>query len=35
VAAFALVRRTRPDRDGAQEIAVDEPELEQLALAGV
>jgi MFS family permease len=35
VAAFALVRRTRPDRDGVQEVAVDEPELEVLALAGV
>ena len=34
-AAFALVRRTRPDRDGASEVAVDERELEQLALAGV
>jgi len=34
VAAFALIRRTRPNREGAEEVAADEPELE-LALAGV
>jgi hypothetical protein len=34
VAAFTLIRRTRPNREGAEEVAADEPELE-LALAGV
>jgi len=34
VAAFALIRRARPNREGAEEVAADEPELE-LALAGV
>jgi hypothetical protein len=33
VAVFALVRRTRPDRDTGEEVLLDEPEL--LALAGV
>ena len=35
VAAFALVRRARPDRNGADEVAVDEAAPEALALAAV